>query len=185
MSVPARSAALFFPCLWVLLLASTASSSTDTFVYGGCSQLKYTPGSTYETALNSLLTSLVNSAEFSTYGNFTVPGPGSSPQDTIYGLYQCRGDLSIDDCSKCVAQTVSRLGTLCVGSCGGVLQLDGCFVKYDNAKFLGVEDKTVVLKKCGPITGYYVLNNLWQFIVLRAHDTSLPLIIQDLNNQIL
>lgn len=34
------------------------------------------------------------------------------------------------------------------------MQLDGCFVKYDNTKFLGVEDKTVVVKKCGPSIGY-------------------------------
>lgn len=27
-------------------------------------------------------------------------------------------------------------------------------MKYDNAKFLGVEDKTVILKKCGPSIGY-------------------------------
>lgn len=27
-------------------------------------------------------------------------------------------------------------------------------MKYDNATFLGVEDKTVVLKKCGPSVGY-------------------------------
>lgn len=30
----------------------------------------------------------------------------------------------------------------------------GCLVKYDNAKFLGVEDKTLLLKKCGPLVGY-------------------------------
>lgn len=30
------------------------------------------------------------------------------------------------------------------------MQLDGCFVKYDNSKFIGVEDKSFVLKKCGP-----------------------------------
>ena len=34
------------------------------------------------------------------------------------------------------------------------MQLEGCFVKYDNATFLGVEDKTVVVKKCGPSIGY-------------------------------
>lgn len=33
------------------------------------------------------------------------------------------------------------------------MQLDGCLVKYDNSTFLGVEDKTVVLKRCGPSMG--------------------------------
>lgn len=27
-------------------------------------------------------------------------------------------------------------------------------MKYDNVSFLGVEDKSVVLKKCGPLDGY-------------------------------
>lgn len=34
------------------------------------------------------------------------------------------------------------------------MQLEGCFIKYDNATFLGVEDKTVVVSKCGPLIGY-------------------------------
>lgn len=34
------------------------------------------------------------------------------------------------------------------------MQLEGCFVKYDNATFIGVEDKTVVMKKCGPSDGF-------------------------------
>ena len=34
------------------------------------------------------------------------------------------------------------------------MQLEGCYVKYDNPTFLGVEGKTVILKKCGPLIGY-------------------------------
>lgn len=58
------------------------------------------------------------------------------------------------DCATCIARAVSQLGALCSQTCGGALQLSGCFVKYDNETFLGVEDKTVVLKKCGPSDGY-------------------------------
>ncbi|KAK7301935.1 hypothetical protein RJT34_12812 [Clitoria ternatea] len=58
------------------------------------------------------------------------------------------------DCAICVAHAVSRAGDLCPAACGGAVQLDGCYVKYDNATFLGVEDKSVVLKKCGPYMGY-------------------------------
>lgn len=135
------------------LLTTPSSSATESFVFGGCSQLKYTQGSPYENNVNSLLTSLVNSAMLTTYNNFTIPGTTSS-QDTLYGLYQCRGDLSNADCSRCVARAVSQLGTLCLDSCGGALQLEGCFIKYDNISFLGVEDKTVVVKKCGPMIAY-------------------------------
>ncbi|OMO99226.1 hypothetical protein COLO4_13430 [Corchorus olitorius] len=124
----------------------------DSFVLGGCTQQKYTPDSPYESNLNSLLTSLVNSATYSSYNNFTILG--SSPQDVVYGLYQCRGDLSMPDCATCVARAVSQTGSLCPTACGGAVQLQGCYVKYDNATFLGVEDKNVVLKKCGPSVEY-------------------------------
>lgn len=133
-------------------LVSPSKSSTETFVFGGCSQLKYSPGSPYESSVNSILTSLVNSAMYSTYNNFTIPGSGGA--NTLYGLFQCRGDLGNDACSRCVAHAVSQLGTLCLDSYGGALQLEGCLVKYDNTPFLGVEDKTVVVKKCGPSVSY-------------------------------
>ncbi|KAE8719254.1 Cysteine-rich repeat secretory protein 12 [Hibiscus syriacus] len=127
--------------------------ASDSFVFGGCSQLRYTSGSPYETNVNSVLTSLVNAAMYTSYSNFTVPG--SASQDTVYGLFQCRGNLDGGDCGRCVARAVSQLGTLCLDSTGGALQLEGCFVKYDNTSFLGVEDKTVAVKKCGPLSSSY------------------------------
>ncbi|KAM7484694.1 hypothetical protein LguiA_000703 [Lonicera macranthoides] len=136
------------------LYTRQSSSATDSFVYGGCSQIKFTPGTPYESNVNSLLTSLVNSASLANFNNFKISVPGSTQSDIIYGLFQCRGDLSTSDCHECVSHSVSRLGVLCPDSSGAALQLDGCFVKYDNTSFLGVEDKTVVLKKCGPSIGY-------------------------------
>ncbi|XP_022956643.1 cysteine-rich repeat secretory protein 60-like [Cucurbita moschata] len=127
-------------------------SATDTVIYGGCTQLQYSPTSSYHTNLNSLLTSLLNSATYTSYNNYTIQA--SSPQDTLYGLYQCRGDLSMPDCANCIAHALTQLGTLCSNKCGAALQLDGCYVKYDNSTFLGVEDKTLVLKNCGPSIGY-------------------------------
>ncbi|CAI0450789.1 unnamed protein product [Linum tenue] len=129
----------------LLLTVGGASTSLDTFVYGGCSRLKFSPGSPYESTLNSLLTLLVNSASFTLYNNFT-----SAAVPVLYGLYQCRGDLSAAACRTCVAGAIARLAALCPpDAAGGAVQLDGCYVRYDNVSFLGVQDKTVVLKKCG------------------------------------
>ncbi|XP_059655352.1 plasmodesmata-located protein 6 [Cornus florida] len=138
----------------ISLLTHPSASAPDSFVYGGCSRLKYAQGSPYESNVNSILTSVVNSASISIYNNFKIAVPGSSQNDVVYGLFQCRGDLSSSDCRDCVARSVSQLGVLCAASTGGALQLDGCFVKYDNTSFLGVEDKTVVFKRCGPPIGY-------------------------------
>ncbi|XP_023872005.2 plasmodesmata-located protein 6 [Quercus suber] len=145
-------------CVFLITISSTlttpSNSATESFVFGGCSQLKYTPGSPYENNVNSLLTSLVNSAMFNTYNNYTISNPNSNPQDTLYGLFQCRGDLQNNECARCITLAVSQIGTLCVDSLGGALQLEGCLVKYDNSNFIGAEDKTEVVKKCGPSSGY-------------------------------
>ncbi|KAE8716647.1 putative peroxygenase 4-like isoform X1 [Hibiscus syriacus] len=35
-----------------------------------------------------------------------MPAPGSASQDTVYGLFQCRGDLNNEDCGRCVAKAM-------------------------------------------------------------------------------
>ncbi|KAL6543848.1 hypothetical protein OROGR_010345 [Orobanche gracilis] len=127
-------------------------ATPESFVYVGCSQLKYSPGSPYESNVNSVLSSIVNSASISSFNNFKISLSGSAPSDVVYGLYQCRGDLASPDCHGCIASAVVRLGASCVGATGGALQLDGCFVRYDNTSFIGDEDKTVASEKCGPST---------------------------------
>ncbi|KAL3635951.1 hypothetical protein CASFOL_020498 [Castilleja foliolosa] len=128
----------------------TSHSALESFVYAGCSQLKYTPSSPYESNVNSILSSAVNSASLSNFNNFKASLPGSAQNDVVYGLFQCRGDLSIPDCHSCVVAAISRLGASCVGATGGALQLDGCFVRYDNTSFVGDEDKAVVSDRCAP-----------------------------------
>lgn len=127
----------------VYLLTNLSFPADHNFVLGEyCSQPKYFLKSSYESNVNSLLTSFVNSAALSAYNNFTVDG--------IYGLYQCRGDPSYGsaDCVSCVSQAVRRLRSICARACGGSMQLEGCFVKYDKVAFLGVPDKTSVVNSC-------------------------------------
>lgn len=135
-------------------LTPTESSPLLSFVYGGCSHLKYTSdeSTAYKANLDSLLSSLINSATYSSYNHLTIHS-APTPSSAVHGLYQCRGDLSMPDCASCVANSASRLGAFCPGSCGAAIQLLGCFLKYDNDSFIGAQDKTVVMKKCGPLLG--------------------------------
>lgn len=135
------------------ILTCPANSATESFIYGGCSRVKYAPGTPYESNVNSLLTFLVNSALSASFNEFKASVPGSGPADIVYGLLQCRGDLSRSECRGCVANAVGQLGTICVDSMGGTLQLDGCFIKYDNVSFFGTEDKSEAMKRCGPSVG--------------------------------
>ncbi|KAK4261779.1 hypothetical protein QN277_004733 [Acacia crassicarpa] len=164
----------------LLLLTSfiTPSSSTSevAFIYYGCSQAKFTPGSAYESGVKSILTSIVNAAMLSSYNNLTVLTSSSSPSSSqdipIYGLFQCRGDFTAADCSHCVAQAVSQLGTICPDSTNGSLQLNGCFVRYDDSQFLGGEDNTLVLRKCGLPDGFNSDVLTWRDAVLAYLETS-------------
>nr|XP_043607488.1 plasmodesmata-located protein 6-like [Erigeron canadensis] len=143
-----------YSLLLSIIFFNQSVSATSPFIYGGCSQLKFTPGSPYDLNVNALFTSLVNGASVSIYNNVKISPSGSSQSNVVYGLFQCEGDLSNSICRDCVANSISQLKTICPEATGGVIQFEGCFVKYDNTSFFGVEDKTEVLKRCGPSIGY-------------------------------
>ncbi|KAK9060204.1 hypothetical protein SSX86_020908 [Deinandra increscens subsp. villosa] len=129
---------------------SWVSAADSNVVYVQCSQLNFTSNTPYESNVNSLLTSLIASASLYNFNKFQI-----SPQDcVIYGLFQCRGDVTSPNCKDCVANAISQLKTTCPMSTGGQIQLEGCFVKYDNTTFFGAQEKTELSKRCGPAMGY-------------------------------
>ncbi|XP_076884730.1 plasmodesmata-located protein 6-like [Bidens hawaiensis] len=133
-------------------------STADSNVYVQCSQLNFTSMTPYESNINSLFTSLTDSASIYNFNKFET-----SPQsDTVYGLFQCRGDVSSKYCNDCVANSINQLKTTCPMSMGGEIQLEACFVKYDDTSFFGVEDKMEAWRRCGPSIGYNsdVLNRI-------------------------
>ncbi|KAD2393588.1 hypothetical protein E3N88_40565 [Mikania micrantha] len=112
----------------------------------------------YESNVNSLFTSLVDSASICNFNKFEI-----SPEDnTVYGLFQCRGDLSSQNCKDCVVGAISELKTTCPVSACGEIQLERCYVKYDSMSFFGALEKTEVCRRCGPSIGYNsdVLNRI-------------------------
>ncbi|KAK9749250.1 hypothetical protein RND81_02G112700 [Saponaria officinalis] len=117
------------------------------FIYAGCSQQKYQPSSSYEPNLNSLLTSLVSSSSQTLYNNFSANTP------PVYALYQCRGDLTLTDCSSCIHSAVSQVGLVCPYSYGATLQLEGCYIRYEQFDFVGLPDLTVMYKRCSRSNG--------------------------------
>ncbi|KNA19552.1 hypothetical protein SOVF_060660 [Spinacia oleracea] len=133
--------------LLLLLLSIFSYANSYVFIYAGCSQVKFQPSSPFESSINSFLTSVVSSSsQTGLYNTFTL---GNSPSDsTIYGLYQCRGDLKPSDCNKCIQSAVTQIGLVCPYSYGATLQLEGCYVRYEKFDFLGKPDNTVMYKRC-------------------------------------
>ncbi|GLT50373.1 hypothetical protein SLA2020_238630 [Shorea laevis] len=66
--------------------------------------------------------------------------------DTSYGLAQCYGDLSLLDCVLCYAEARTILPQ-CYPNNGGIIFLDGCFMRAENYSFFkeytGPEDRAV------------------------------------------
>ncbi|KAL2511453.1 Cysteine-rich repeat secretory protein 15 [Abeliophyllum distichum] len=124
------------------------------FIYASCSQDKFTPNSPFESNLNSLLSSIAGSAPEALYNSFALGNDSSatSLDGAVYGLYQCRGDLKIKDCSTCIASVVSQIGLVCPYTNGAALQLDGCFIRYEHFDFLGNLDTSLRYKKCSKST---------------------------------
>ncbi|XP_047332985.1 plasmodesmata-located protein 6-like isoform X2 [Impatiens glandulifera] len=148
-SSPSHLSIIFLSTI-LFIFINPSQSSIQSFIYDGCSQQKYTQGTPYESNVNSLLNSLINSASYVSFNNLNSSVPGSTLTEVAYGLFQCRGDLRGSNCRDCVVGAVSQLGVLCGNSTSGALQLEGCYVKYDSVSFVGVDDKTLVMKKCGP-----------------------------------
>lgn len=128
--------------------AATAAAGGKSFIYAGCSQAKYDESSAYKANVESLLSSLANAASNSTYGKFTSDSASSSTP--AYGLFQCRGDLDTSSCQSCIRSALAQLSPLCPSSSGAALQLDGCFLRYDNQSFIGKEETNLLYNKCGP-----------------------------------
>ncbi|CAI9296938.1 unnamed protein product [Lactuca saligna] len=149
-----RTLIFSFP-VFSLIFGLLSVSAKNSIIYAKCSKLCFTTRTPYELNVNSLFTSIVNSASVSTFKKFTISPPGCLASDVVYGLFQCQGDLSNSDCRDCILTSVNQVATTCPRSTSGAIQLDGCFLKYDNTSFFGVEDKMEVSKSCGPpIIGY-------------------------------
>ncbi|KAI4354834.1 hypothetical protein L6164_003666 [Bauhinia variegata] len=118
------------------------------FIYAGCSQEKFQPGSPFEGNLNSFFSSVVSSSSQVTYNSFAIGNGSSSPDGTIFGLYQCRGDLQPRECSQCVESSVNQIGLVCPYAYGASLQLEGCHLRYEHNDFLGKPDLGLRFRKC-------------------------------------
>ncbi|GMY23193.1 plasmodesmata-located protein 8-like [Fagus crenata] len=83
------------------------------------------------------------------YNSLAIGNGSSTPAEgSIYGLYQCRGDLKIFDCSKCIESAVNQIGLVCPYSLGASLELEGCYIRYEHADFIGKLDTSLRHSKC-------------------------------------
>nr|XP_025620380.1 cysteine-rich receptor-like protein kinase 10 isoform X2 [Arachis hypogaea] len=98
------------------------------------------PTTIYRSNLQTLLTSL--SSHAATAGFYNATAGGGHPNETIYGMYMCRGDVSNQTCQECVETAKQEIGSRCGNnSKEGIIWYHQCFLRYSNRSFFYTLDE--------------------------------------------
>ncbi|KAK3187680.1 hypothetical protein Dsin_027241 [Dipteronia sinensis] len=142
------SKSLLFILSIVFLFTNLTVSATDysTLVYKGCAKQTFQdPSGLYSQALSALFGSLVSQSTKTKFYK-TTSGTG---QTTITGIFQCRGDLSNNDCYNCVSKLPVLSDRLCGKTIASRVQVLGCYILYEVAGFSQISGMEMLYKTCG------------------------------------
>lgn len=93
---------------------------------------------TFRTNLNTTLSRLSSDAATSKGFNNTTTGNGSTlADDAVYGLYDCRGDVTGPFCQFCVSTAASDILQQCPNRSSAVIWYNYCILRYSNQNFFG------------------------------------------------
>ncbi|KAJ6420674.1 hypothetical protein OIU84_028098 [Salix udensis] len=93
--------------------------------------MNYTSGSAYQRNLNLTLTSLTS------YGY--VSTAGQNP-DLVYGLVNCPGFLSVEECQTCAVSVAIRIIQLCPNQKTASVIDESCSLQYSDREFFSTAD---------------------------------------------
>jgi hypothetical protein len=121
--------------LMITFLSQTGTEAAATYLYHDCpNTTTFTANSTYQSNLNRLLASLTSNATSSTgFYNTTAFSPNSV--DTVYGLFLCRGDVSVDECRDCVSGASEDVVERCPNAKDAVAWYEYCMLRYAKQYF--------------------------------------------------
>ncbi|KAK2644371.1 hypothetical protein Ddye_019566 [Dipteronia dyeriana] len=111
-------------------LFTFTSAANPTYLYHSCSDKNFTRNSTYQTNLNLLLSSLPSNANRS--DGFSNSTAGQDP-NRVYGLFQCRGDVTNTTCQDCVNFASTDATQRCPNQKGNIIWYDECLLHYSDS----------------------------------------------------
>ncbi|KAL2931720.1 Cysteine-rich receptor-like protein kinase 25 [Bienertia sinuspersici] len=97
----------------------------------------YTEGSIYQQNLDSLLLNLSSHRSTRAYHNSTA---GDVP-NKVYGLYQCRGDVTQEVCSECIQDATQKIVQGCPLVAEAGAWYDECMLRYANHSIFSTFEK--------------------------------------------
>ncbi|XP_021811248.1 cysteine-rich receptor-like protein kinase 10 [Prunus avium] len=125
---------LFVSCL---LQVSHPTIAQTIYQFSNCNTtVNYTSGSVYEQNLNLTLNYLVANASLTGFYTTSI-GENS---DVVYGLVQCRGDLSKVDCHTCANTAATEIRQLCFSQKEASVGYINCSLQYSAHRFFSTFD---------------------------------------------
>lgn len=139
--MPSFNVSMILVILSLLSFLCLTSAQVPNYRYHFCSnETTFTPNSTYQFNLNYLLSSLSSNA--TRESGFYNASAGQSPTTTIYGLFLCRGDLTIYACQDCVATATREIvQQYCPVGKVAVIWYDECMLRYSNRSFFSTMEE--------------------------------------------
>ncbi|KAL5839838.1 hypothetical protein ACOSQ4_012446 [Xanthoceras sorbifolium] len=106
--------------------------SDPTYLFHFCLNQTFTRDSTFQSNLNRLLSSLSSNAAHSSHG-FSSATIGQDP-NRVYGLFQCRGDVTTPTCQHCVTFASMEVTTQrCPDKKEAVIWYEQCLLRYSDS----------------------------------------------------
>ncbi|KAF3320992.1 Cysteine-rich repeat secretory protein 38 [Carex littledalei] len=116
-------------CVVYLLPSNTKSQFISNNI---CENITaYAMGSTFETNLKLLFSSLIQNTSKTGFFNNTI---GNIP-DRVYGSSLCRGDISASNCTSCLITASQNLTQVCPYDRGAIVWYEVCMLRYSNKYF--------------------------------------------------
>ncbi|XP_043705479.1 cysteine-rich receptor-like protein kinase 15 [Telopea speciosissima] len=139
-----------FATLALLFQFLFISKAEDPSIYSCYNSANYTTNSPFKTNLNHTFSSLYNNTPLTLF-NTTVYG---EDPNRVYGLVQCRGDATQDECRNCVNNSTIEIVRRCPFGKEGMIRYWACVLRYADWDFFGQIDNQ------SPIIYAYPVDNV-------------------------
>ncbi|KAL6952504.1 hypothetical protein U1Q18_049584 [Sarracenia purpurea var. burkii] len=109
--------------------STVSDANHKNLIYARCSNHTFPdPTGSLQQILSSLFEELGVQGSISKFYETSV----GDDDIAISGLFQCRNDLSTDECSDCVNRIPEMSRRLCGGRVPAKIQAAGCYIRYDD-----------------------------------------------------
>ncbi|XP_028788520.1 cysteine-rich receptor-like protein kinase 25 [Neltuma alba] len=88
----------------------------------------------------------------------SVAGQENNPNATVYGMFQCLGDITVQTCQKCVSYGIKDILQRCPNNTGATGCYDKCWLRYSDQYFFSKTEEK-------PMLVYYNTGNATEKLV--------------------